>query len=212
MSPVLYEKYHGKWYILTEDYRLAFTLNELYEGRPDLCQRMVTATGVDANTVLEIVAPKGFVTDLASIPEIFHNVGLTPTGPWEEAATLHDLLYQKKTTEVPYLADPLSQLTLHCNKDFADRLFALGLRRSKVNIVLRKAMQQAVVTYGWGAYADLNTDALYPIPEHIAFNPVRNYLFFRKPGEDAIGKLGDDVTFANVQFPNIKRAFLSVSI
>ena len=197
MTPVLYERYHGKWFILLADYRMSFTLAELYEGRPDLCQRMVTATGVDANTVLEIVAPKGFVTDLASIPEIFHNVGLTPTGPWEEAGTLHD---------------PLSQLTLHCNKDFADRLFALGLRRSKVNIVLRKAMQQAVVTYGWGAYADLNTDALYPIPEHIAFNPVRNYLFFRKPGEDAIGKLGDNVTFANVQFPNIKRAFLSVSI
>ena len=208
MTPVLYERYHGKWFILLADYRMAFTLSELYEGRPDLCQRMSMTTGIAADTVLEIVAPKGFITDLASIPAIFHKIGLTPTGPWEEAATLHDLLYQKKTTSVPYLDDALSQLTLHCNKDFADRLFSLGMRRAKVNMVLRKAMLQAVVSYGWGAYAD----DLYPIPEHITFNPVRNYLFFRKPGEEAIGKLGKDVTLANVQFPNIKRAFLSVSI
>lgn len=81
MTPVLYEKYHEKWYILTEDYRFAFTLNELYEGRPDLCLRMVKATGIDANQPIEIVAPKGFVTDLASIPTIFHIVGLTPHRP-----------------------------------------------------------------------------------------------------------------------------------
>lgn len=212
MSPVLYERYHDKWYILLADYRMAFTLTELYEGRPDLCQRMVAMTGVDPDAVIEVVAPKGFITDLASIPAVFHRIGLKPSGPWEEAAVLHDLLYQKKTTEVAYLSDALSQLTLHCNKDFADRLFSLGMRRSNVNIVLRKAMVHAVVTWGWGSYADLNVGELYPIPEHIAFNPVRNYQFFRKPGEEAIGKLGDDVTLANVQFPNIKRAFLGVSI
>lgn len=212
MSSVLYEKYHGKWYILTEDYRLAFTLNELYEGRPDLCQRMVKLSGVPADRLIEIVAPKGFVTDLASFPTIFHIVGLTPAGPWEESAVLHDLMYQKKNTTIAYSKDAFSQLTLYSNKDFADRLFALGLRRSNVNMELRKAMFQAVVTYGWGSYADPNAGELYPIPEHITFNPVRNYLFFRKPGEEAIGKLGKDVTLANVQFPNIKRAFLSVSI
>ena len=212
MTPVLYERYYGKWFILLADYRMSFTLAELYEGRPDLCLRMSQLTGIDPNTVLEIVAPKGFITDLVSIPAIFGKIGLTPTGPWEEAATLHDLLYQKKTTCVAYNGDALSQLTLYSNKDFADRLFALGLRRSNVNMVLRKAMFQAVVTYGWGSYADPNAGELYPIPEHITFNPVRNYLFFRKPGEEAIGKLGKDVTLANVQFPNIKRAFLSVSI
>lgn len=212
MTPVLYERYHEKWFKLVADYRMAFTLAELYVGRPDLAQAMSLKTGVPQDTPLELVAPAGFITDLASIPAIFKFVGLTPTGPWEEAAVLHDLLYQKKTTAVAYLNDPLSKLTLECNKDMADRVFMLGMRRANVNMVLRKAMHQAVVTYGWGSYVDPNVGTLYPIPEHVTFNPVRNYLFFRKPGEDAIGKLGGDVTIVNVQFPNIKRAFLGVSI
>lgn len=212
MTPVVYERYHGKWYILKEDYRFAFTLNELYEGRPDLCLRMVKATGIDANQLIEIVAPKGFVTDLASIPTIFHIVGLTPTGPWEEAATLHDLMYQKKNTTVAYLKDPLSQLTLHSNKDFADRLFLMLMRKANVNMLIRKAMHQAVVTYGWGSYTDSNQGVIYPKPDHITFNPQRNYLMFRNPGDPAIEPLGKEPTLANVQFPNIKRAFLGVTI
>lgn len=212
MTPALYEHYHDKWYILTEDYRLSFTLNELYEGRPDLCARMCKACGLSGTDVVEIVAPKGFVTDLASIQTIFHIVGLTPSGPWESGAILHDLLYQKKNTTIAYLTDTLSKLTLHSNKDFADRLFLMVMRRSKVNMVIRKAMYQAVVTYGWGAYVDSNQAVVYPKPNHITFNPQRNYLFFRKPGEPAIDALGQDETLANVQFPNIKRAFLGVSI
>lgn len=212
MTPVLYEKYHEKWYILTEDYRFSFTLNELYEGRPDLCQRMVTLSGIPANQVIEIVAPKGFVTDLASFPTIFNIVGLTPAGPWEEAAVLHDLMYQKKNTTIAYLREPFSQLTLHSNKDFADRLFLMVMRKSDVNMLIRKAMHQAVVTYGWGSYVDPNQGVLYPKPEHMTFNPQRNYLFFRKPGEVAIEPLGKEPTLANVQFPNIKRAFLGVTI
>ena len=212
MTPVLYEEYHGKWYILKEDYRFAFTLTELYEGRPDLLQRMVKLSGVLANQIIEIVAPKGFVTDLASFPTIFSIVGLTPAGPWEEAAVLHDLMYQKKNTTVVYTKDPLSQLTLHCNKDFADRLFLMAMRKSDVNMLIRKAMHQAVVSYGWGAYTDPNQGVLYPRPDHMSFNPQRNYLFFRKPGEVAIEALGTEPVLANVQFPNIKRAFLGVTI
>ena len=212
MTPVVYERYHDKWYILKEDYRFAFTLNELYEGRPDLCQRMVNASGVAANRVIEIVAPKGFVTDLASFPTIFSIVGLTPAGPWEEAAVLHDLMYQKKNTTVAYLKDPLSQLTLHSNKDFADRLFLMAMRKADVNMLIRKAMHQAVVTYGWGSYADSNQSAVYPKPDHVAFNPQRNYLMFRTPGDVAIEPLGKEPMLANVQFPNIKRAFLGVTI
>lgn len=212
MTPALYEKYHGKWDILTEDYRLAFTLNELYEGRPDLCQRMVKLSGVPADRLIEIVAPKGFVTDLASFPTIFHIVGLTPAGPWEESAVLHDLMYQKKNTTIAYSKDAFSQLTLHSNKDFADRLFLMAMRKADVNMLIRKAMHQAVVTYGWGSYTDSNQGVIYPKPDHITVNPQRNYLFFRNPGEVAIEPLGKEPTLANVQFPNIKRAYLGVTI
>jgi len=39
-----------------------------------------------------ITVPKGFVTDLASIPRLVSGV-LPPDGPWTEAAVVHDCLY-----------------------------------------------------------------------------------------------------------------------
>lgn len=42
-----------------------------------------------------ITVPKGFVTDLASIPRILTGA-LPPDGPWTQAAVCHDLLYFTK--------------------------------------------------------------------------------------------------------------------
>jgi hypothetical protein len=39
-----------------------------------------------------ITVPKGFVTDLASIPRLVSGV-MPPDGPWTEAAVIHDALY-----------------------------------------------------------------------------------------------------------------------
>ena len=121
-------------------------------------------------------------------------------------------MHQKKNTTIAYSKDAFSQLTLHSNKDFAARLFLMAMRKADVNMLIRKAMHQAVVTYGWGSYTDSNQGVIYPKPDHITFNPQRNYLFFRNPGEVAIEPLGKEPTLANVQFPNIKRAYLGVTI
>ena len=42
----------------------------------------------------DLVVPAGFVTDLASIPEAFHDQA-TPNGPWAAAAVIHDACYAR---------------------------------------------------------------------------------------------------------------------
>jgi hypothetical protein len=39
-----------------------------------------------------VTVPKGFVTDLASVPRVFWDL-FPPDGPWTEAAVVHDALY-----------------------------------------------------------------------------------------------------------------------
>ena len=46
-----------------------------------------------------ITAPKGFVTDLASIPRLFWAL-LPPDGPWVKAAVVHDFLYYTQGTGI----------------------------------------------------------------------------------------------------------------
>jgi len=46
-----------------------------------------------------ITVPKGFVTDLASIPQFFWDL-LPPDGPWVKAAVIHDYLYYTQGTGV----------------------------------------------------------------------------------------------------------------
>src|SRR4051812_2279337 len=48
-----------------------------------------------------IVAPAGFVTDLASIPRIVWSV-YPPDGPWVKAAIIHDFLYYTQGTGIWY--------------------------------------------------------------------------------------------------------------
>ncbi len=40
-----------------------------------------------------IIVPAGFITDMASIPQIFWNI-LPPDGPYGKAAVVHDYLYR----------------------------------------------------------------------------------------------------------------------
>ena len=42
------------------------------------------------------VIPKGFRTDLASVPKLFWSI-LPPIGQWMTASIIHDYLYQEKT-------------------------------------------------------------------------------------------------------------------
>ena len=96
-----------------------------------------------------IVIPKGFQTDLASVPRIFWVI-LPPFGAYEAAAVLHDYLctllkqwhrwMQDKDSETPEVP-PVS------SRD-ADGLFRRVMRESKVGFCTRWAMWAGV---RWGA-------------------------------------------------------------
>ena len=80
---------------------------------------------------IEVTIPKGFVTDFASVPRFFWRI-FPPTGPWCEAAVLHDYLYQKP----------------RCPRFLADALFREAMRELGVPFWRRVAMYYAVRLFG----------------------------------------------------------------
>lgn len=82
-----------------------------------------------------IVVPAGFITDFASIPQLFWNI-LPPWGRYGKAAVVHDYLYQ--TGLLP--------------KKRADEIFIEAMEVLGVNWLTRKIMYQAVNWFGFAAW------------------------------------------------------------
>lgn len=77
---------------------------------------------------MALTVPKGFITDLASIPRALRNI-LSVTGKSRRASVPHDWLYcAKKTTRAE--ADEFLRLALICEgmSAFAARTYWLGVR------------------------------------------------------------------------------------
>jgi hypothetical protein len=87
-----------------------------------------------------VIVPRGFVTDLASVPSYFWWL-VQPTGRHGHAAILHDWLYwEQKGT-----------------RDLADRVFDVAMGELGVAAALRTTMWAAVRVYGgtyWSAAAE----------------------------------------------------------
>jgi len=49
----------------------------------------------------DITVPKGYLTDHASVPRLFHSVCAPAATPVAEAAVIHDWLYNKDSEDVP---------------------------------------------------------------------------------------------------------------
>jgi hypothetical protein len=82
-----------------------------------------------------ITVPTGFITDLASIPRIFHSL-IPVNGKHSPAAIIHDYLYA---------VQPMSRAE-------ADAIFLEAMEAVGVNWLRRKAMYAAVRTGGWVAW------------------------------------------------------------
>lgn len=89
----------------------------------------------------QVVVPKGFVTDFASIP-VYLRTFLGPTGPYSMAAVVHDFLYWDHS----------------CAKAHADRAFRIAMQEAGVSAPLRLAMYTAVAVFGTGPYASNGVD------------------------------------------------------
>lgn len=87
----------------------------------------------EAGEVIEV--PKGFYTDLASIPRVFHWL-IPVNGKHRAAAIVHDYLYTIKDRQ----------------RAEADAIFLEAMKESGVRWTQRKAMYMAVRLGGWAAW------------------------------------------------------------
>lgn len=79
-----------------------------------------------------IVIPRGFVTDLASIPRVLY-VAIPVNGRHRRAAILHDWLYEKQPMD----------------REQCDQLFLEAMEDCGVGWLLRQAMYAGVRIGGW---------------------------------------------------------------
>lgn len=80
---------------------------------------------------LWVCVPAGFITDFASVPRGLWNL-FPPTGPWCEAAVLHDYLYGSR----------------ECSRFLADALFREAMAKLQVPLWRRVVMYYAVRLFG----------------------------------------------------------------
>lgn len=87
-----------------------------------------------SNEHIPIIVPRGFVTDLASIPRPLWS-WLPPDGPWAKAAVIHDYLYYTQGKGVWFCHDTTLQRTY--SKDDADWILRDAQKDRNVGIVSR---------------------------------------------------------------------------
>lgn len=87
---------------------------------------------------LTIVAPVGFVTDLASVPRALWRI-FPPFGKYTSAAIIHDYLYKYQ---------PFNLTRKQC-----DNIFLQAMKESDVGWWSRKAMYHGVRAGGWIPFA-----------------------------------------------------------
>ena len=81
-----------------------------------------------------ITVPKGFITDLASVPRSFWTI-FPPFGRYTPAAVIHDFLYSKYNTT-------------GINRTLSDKIFLQSMKELGVGFLKRKAMYKAVRFFG----------------------------------------------------------------
>jgi Protein of unknown function (DUF1353) len=96
-------------------------------------------TGPEAGLPQVIKIPKGFVTDLASIPSLFW-WALPPQGRYGHAAILHDWLYWDQST----------------SREAADHIFDVAMDELGVAPATRKAIWASVRVFGGGPWLNNN--------------------------------------------------------
>ena len=83
-----------------------------------------------------VTVPIGFVTDLASIPQMLWSIGLRPEGQYSRAAIIHDYLYWSQ----------------NCTREQADRLLLVAMKESNVGTIQEDLIYAAVHSAGGTAW------------------------------------------------------------
>ncbi|WP_323885478.1 DUF1353 domain-containing protein [Aeromonas caviae] len=88
---------------------------------------------------MSFTIPKGFVTDLASVPRCIWNI-YPPFGLYTGAAVAHDYLYRTKQMQV--------------TRKEADALFKEQMHKAGVESSQAQLMYLAVRAFGWASFKD----------------------------------------------------------
>lgn len=113
------------------------------------------------DTNKNVVIPRGFVTDLASVPRLFW-VAFPPCGKYTSAAVLHDYLYWVQSQD--------------CDRKCADDVLLLAMKEADVDLVTRESIYNAVRLGGsssWNNNAKLKSSGtIRNVPEEFMnFDP-----------------------------------------
>ena len=94
---------------------------------------------IQPNTNQRFVVPRGFVTDLASVPRLFWTV-FPPCGKYTTAAVLHDYLYWVQSD--------------NCDRECADEILLIAMDEANVDLVSRNAIYAAVRAGGGSSWSE----------------------------------------------------------
>jgi Protein of unknown function (DUF1353). len=158
LNPLVYTRLNSVWVKLDEPLHFEFTLREVLGSYPPQLREIAALTGIGIDIPIVANAPKGYVTDLASIPKALHWL-YKPDGDHAAAAVIHDIVYQTlcKHYEMPTQPKSITSMRLlnkHHTRFMADRLFLLGMRVLGVGRVKRTAFYNAVRRFGKPYYGD----------------------------------------------------------
>jgi hypothetical protein len=93
----------------------------------------------EENTYPSVRVPRGFVTDLTSVPRIFWSL-IPPTGPYAYAAIIHDFLYWDQ----------------YVDREVADNIFKVAMRELNVSRIKTITIFSAVRIAGGFAWKSNN--------------------------------------------------------
>lgn len=210
------EKLENLWYRLPEDLIFEFTLKEALGSYPPQLREFLNL-GINLDEKIYAIAPKGFVTDLASVPLILTPI-IPRDGTYLHAAIIHDMVYQslKGSTAIDkakHRYHPIHELNKHHTRYFADRLFLLGMRTLGVNAILRGALFNAVRAGGGMSYGVNPMDENYGLFVINRIKMAPSYLFFREKVTVGVDpSIYSDIAppypkAIELKYPNLKRAF-----
>jgi hypothetical protein len=99
-------------------------------------------------SIRDITIPAGFVTDFASVPQLFWSI-IPPMGKYFVAAVLHDYFYREPASRI--CADPEG---LPITRELADRIFLEEMADLKVSWWKRRLMYRAVRVGGSSSWVE----------------------------------------------------------
>lgn len=174
------------WYVLTEDLHYTTRIADIHSISASYARDLARKSGLAVDQDIVITVPKGFLTDLASVPKLFHGIA-PPDGPWEAASVIHDFLYQLRHRDISMIDSncAYSVFESHLNRFISDKIFHLAMLDSGVGRVTASAFFNAVRA-GGSRFFRKPTDA--PILAGDVFHMAEPYAVVREVVSPAIPK------------------------